>query len=755
MPPHIQIELGDLRRRLADRLIAVRRSMRRHFLVEGLAWVTGAVVVAAALTLLIDWQLELSKPARMVTLLGCIAGCVWMVFRRLWQPLTLPMTPLDVAAAIDRTVSGPAKGTLASRVASVLELPEAKEDAASMSPELVVHAVRKNYSELENVSFARHLNARHLWLSLAALAGALLIPVGFAAAAPGVAKLWRDRWLLGSDRPWPHSTTIEVLGVRDGRLVVPRGEAAGLQVKVTDTAEETQAVWLRMRSADGDDRTMSLNRFAAGDFRLDLPPLQQPAEVTMWGGDGWAEPFKIEPLDRPKFTSLKLTATHPRERELLKFDFTSDEGNVRLLPKTAATLEFETNVPIAEVRLKGDGTGPTKFTPTDDRHFSASWEHAGEVRLEAVLVAKDSGLESFPRPISIGEKVDRPPTVTLRHSGVRLRVTAQATIPVTSTIRDDYGLRTAVLATAVDAVAATEGDGAEKPGAKEEPKAEEKPKAEEAKTGTDSAAESTGATPKDAKAAEPAAPPKPTQMSNPLFGPADPAVELSLEQQQQVELSQLAIAAGQSVSVSVTAEDDCYTGRQSATSRKITFKVVKDEDLFREILLRQQQLRARLQKAYEQMLDLKEKLKLADVAADGANLLRSYLLTRREVAAVSREIDASLTEMRLNKLGGEESWRLIETSVTKPLARLQEQELERQKQGLETLVTAEPETLESLIERQQVINDALKTILTNMSQWDSFIDIINQVNSIIKIQEAARRMTEDLKSKQVESIFDN
>lgn len=753
MPPQAHRELLELRSRLAERLIAVRRAMRRHFLVEGLAWVAAAVVLAAAVTLLLDWRLELSRPARVSMLIVSALACGWLLFRRLWQPLTLPMTPLDVAAAIDRTVSGPTGGKLASRVASVLELPQATDDAEFMSPELVVHAVRKNYRDLESVSFSRHLSGRHLWLSLAALAAAIAIPAGFAAAAPSVARLWRDRWLLGSNRPWPHTTTIEVVGVREGRLIVPRGEATGLQVKVIDTAEDTEAVWMRLRSAEGDDQTVTLNRFAPGDFRFDLPPQQQPVNVTMWGGDGRAEPFRIEPLDRPKFTSLKLTATHPREREPQKFDFTADEGNVRLLPKTEARLEFETNVPVADVRVKSDGV-PIQFAPTDDRHFVSKWTHSGQVRLETTLVAKESGLESFPRPISIGEKVDRPPTVTLRHSGVRLRVTAQATIPVTTTIRDDYGLRNASLTASIDA--APTPDAETPPELKptdaarvEVPKAPPAEPAASSPAATDSAA-SAAAQPTENKPAE-----KPSQLTTPVFGPAEPAVELSLEQQHSVELSQLALSAGQSISVSVAAEDDCYTGRQSATSRKITFKVVKDEELFREILMRQQQLRARLQKAYEQMLDLKEKLKIAEGATDGANLLRAYLLTRREVAAVSREIDGSLTEMRLNKLGGEESWRLIETTVTVPLARLQEQELERQKQGLETLVSSEPESFDSLIERQQVITDALKKILNSMSQWDSFIDIINQVNSIIKIQEAARRMTEDLKSKQVESIFDN
>jgi hypothetical protein len=746
MPPEAQRELTDLRDRLAQRLIAVRRAMRGHFVAEGLAWFAAALVLAAGITLLLDWRLELSRPARIVVLLIAAAACGWQLFRRLLQPLMLPMTPLDVAAAIDRTTSGPAIGTLASRVASVLELPQVKEDATSMSPELVVHAVRRNYRDLETVSFSRHLNGRHLWLSLAAVAAALAIPAGFAAAAPSVAKLWRDRWLLGSDRPWPHSTTIEVVGVRDGRLIVPRGEATGMQIKVADTEEETEAVWMRMRSPDGNDQTVTLNRFATGDFRFDLPPLQQPVDVTMWGGDGRAEPFRIEPLDRPKFTSLKLTAVHPREKETQKFDFTADEGNVRLLPKTRARLEFETNVPIAEVRVKSDGREPQGFKAVDDRHYQAEWTHEGQVRLETVLIAKESGLESFPRPVSIGEKVDRPPTVTLRHSGVRLRVTSQATIPVTTTVRDDYGLRNASLNTGVDAApAAAEPEDAAQEARKETTKTE-------AATSPAAPAEEPSKVADGTPVEKP--PEKPLQMAMPVYGPADPAVELAVEQQQAVELTQLAVSAGQSVSIAATAEDDCYTGRQTAASRKITFKIVKDEELFREILLRQQQLRARLQKAYEQMVDLKEKLKIADVSTDGANLLRSYLLTRREVAAVSREIDGSLTEMRLNKLGGEESWRLIESTVTKPLARLQEQELERQKQGLETLVSSQPEAMDSLIERQEAINEALKAILASMSQWDSFIDIINQVNSIIKIQEAARRMTEDLKSKQVESIFD-
>ncbi len=737
MPPVAHQELQQLRDQLSTRLLAIRRAIRRRFLLEGVAWFSLGVVAAAALTLLVDWRLELTWPARATVLFVAFGAISWLLFRRLWQPLRLPLSPLDIAAAIDRTISGPASGQLSTRVASVLELPQAIDQPDVVSPDLVLHSVRKNFEELQDVSFARHLSRRHLGWCLAVLVSSIAIPAAFAMAAPSIASLWRDRWILGQERPWPHSTIIEVMGVQQGRLIVPRGETTGLQVKVTDRDQETEAVWMQLTSFDGSEQTVTLNRFAPGDFRLDLPPLQQPVDALIWGGDARAEPFRIDPLDRPRLTSLKLTATHPREPGPQTFDFTSDEGNIRLLPKTEVQIDFQTNVPVSEVRVIRDGEGPAAFVSSDRRHFSGNWTHEKQARLGLVLVSGDSGLESFPRPVAVGEKADRPPTVTLRHSGVRLRVTSQATIPVTATIRDDYGLRTGQLSSAIESAAAGADDAEATPDAT--PTGEPQPTASDNEPIKNDAA----------------APAKPRSATRTLFGPDSPAVEVSLEQQQNVEVSSLAAIPGQSLSVVATAEDDCFTGRQSASSRKITFRIVKDEELFREILLRQQQLRARLQKAYEQLLDLQEKMKVADAAVDGAQLLRPYLLTRREIAAVAREIDASLAEMRLNRLGGEESWRLIESSVTQPLARLQEQELERQKQGLETLLSSEPESMDSLIERQQAINDALRKILENMSQWDSFIDIINQVNSIIKIQEAARRMTEDLKSRQVESIFDN
>ena len=69
-------------------------------------------------------------------------------------------------------------------------------------------------------------------------------------------------------------------------------------------------------------------------------------------------------------------------------------------------------------------------------------------------------------------------------------------------------------------------------------------------------------------------------------------------------------------------------------------------------------------------------------------------------------------------------------------------------------MTDEPETTDEIVARQQSIVDALKRILDNMAQWDSFIDVVNQLNTVIKLETRVRQQTEALRSKQVESIFD-
>ncbi len=80
----------------------------------------------------------------------------------------------------------------------------------------------------------------------------------------------------------------------------------------------------------------------------------------------------------------------------------------------------------------------------------------------------------------------------------------------------------------------------------------------------------------------------------------------------------------------------------------------------------------------------------------------------------------------------------------------------RQRQGLEVgPASPAPETQEQLAGRQQEIVEAMSKVLKSMSQWDSFIDVVNQLTEVINLENLVRNKTEELKKKQFDSIFDS
>lgn len=240
-----------------------------------------------------------------------------------------------------------------------------------------------------------------------------------------------------------------------------------------------------------------------------------------------------------------------------------------------------------------------------------------------------------------------------------------------------------------------------------------------------------------------------------MYGPADPAMETVIDQEKQVSIKEMKLNPGAVITFQSHAEDNCYTGVQKTSSRQLVFRVVKPEELFREILLRQQQLRSRLRKARDQAEQLRDNFKQATSLEQAAEWMRQHQLVRREVGQVSHALNGSVEEMKLNQLGGEETYQLIEQSVLKPLENLHQREMEQQRQSLETLRSDSPDPLEQITSRQDQILESLDKILNNMAQWDSFIDVVNQLNAVIKLEQLVKEKTEELKKKQVDSIFDN
>ena len=55
--------------------------------------------------------------------------------------------------------------------------------------------------------------------------------------------------------------------------------------------------------------------------------------------------------------------------------------------------------------------------------------------------------------------------------------------------------------------------------------------------------------------------------------------------------------------------------------------------------------------------------------------------------------------------------------------------------------------------QQEEIVAAMRDILRQMSQWDSFVDVLNQLDEIIKLQTHVEKTTEQLREKEVQGLF--
>src|SRR5205807_4897162 len=91
------------------------------------------------------------------------------------------------------------RGSLAARVASVLELPELLKGPTAPSPAMVRSAVLRCHESLDSVRFDHHLNAARRQGSVAALSALVVLPLLLASINHRATGLWFRRYFLGSN----------------------------------------------------------------------------------------------------------------------------------------------------------------------------------------------------------------------------------------------------------------------------------------------------------------------------------------------------------------------------------------------------------------------------------------------------------------------------------------------------------------------------------------------------------------------------
>jgi hypothetical protein len=689
---------------LTDRLTEFRRQVRSRLLLEGAARLFAAAVVLAFATFVLDRFFRLSLPARIAMVVFAGAALLVILWREIILPLRLKLDPLTLATALDR-IAGRGPGFITSRVGTVLELPGMLQTSSTA---MLHEAAAAAHVALSEIDFDARLDDRRRNLSGIVVLLTILIPIFAITAAPRTTRLWAARVLAGSSEQWPQKTYLQVTGLTNGMIVVPRGEPFVLRVQATDGSVVPQVVTVRFREGNADRVEANLSTFGNNDFRYEFPTVNSPITAEVLGNDAVLGPITLRPADRPRITDLKLIAQHPTEKAPSTYAF-NGESDLSFLPRTHLQLSFIASTPVIEAHLKSAATQPSEadLKRIDDTHFSIDWTHDVADNLEINLISADAHLASAPTSLTIALKKDLPPSVKFSYTGVKLRITSKAKIPLTLDARDDYGLASAGLIAKLEAP-------------------------------------------------DPSTPNKTiaSTLNIPLFGPAKPAVETSIVEKHDLLVEPLKLAPGSLITINATATDDCYIGAQTTQSRAVTFRVVAPEELFREILLRQQAERAKFRKQQDEVRSMREQMNITSTADGIQKLAQRQRAVQHEVNRIATALTETLTEMKLNQLGTDEAYELMQKQVLTPMQQLNDELLSQQKDALDKLQPNDGNAMKDVQTRQDDTFDRMTMILHQMSQWDSFVDVLNQLNEVIKQQDAAESKTKELKKKQNEDIFD-
>ena len=721
------------------RLHRLRGSIRRQLALEAVARLLVVICSLSALSLLVDWRLNLSWPARQVILVVSVIVLSYFLARYLVSPLLAKWHALDIASALDCIGhdQAPNRIRIAPRVATILQLADGPRDNQTMSDALAKLAVHRSFEEFTRIDLTHRLNSNRRRVSWLALTVATLIPLALALARPDVMQLWGRRMFLGSQETWPRTTTLIVVGAKDGRLFVPRGEPTPMEIEVADKVGVTKRLRMRLVFDDGRSDVVTLLRDDAGRFTHELPGLVVSAKIIVWGGDGRLGPVSIQPTNRPHLLDAQVNYQHPWDREPRTHGLLRGDGALSLLPKTEVTLRLVADVPILELAAQWNLDPPPKLHQIDEHEFVATWLHMADTQLKLRLTSDESGLVSHERTVSIGLKKDRVPSVSLTVEGLGRRITPLATVPLHVLARDDYGVQTVDLHLSTDRFQATTNS------------LDKSPKEEfDDSRVTD---ESISGESRDNSS-------KTELLSAPsqirLFGPERPTTERLVERIHRYDVEPIELQPGDSLRFHATVSDACYIGVQSGRSTAVTLRIVNADELFREILLRQQQLRAKLRHATSIAIDLRDELATAELPEAANDILRRHRIVQRASITVQRGLNESTIELELNRLGSEETTDLIRTQVVDRLDTFNSTLMVSQRRTLEQLRDS-AELSHEATQRQAEIVAEMERILARMARWDSFIDVVNQLDTVIKIQHALRAQTQEMLRGDEESIFDD
>ena len=471
LSPAIRSALSELRWRI-----------RAYVLADGLAlaavWIGLTFWLGLALDYLpvLTWASEMPQPVRAVGLVVVAGGLAWIVYQYILRRVFVRMRDRSMALLVERKFRG-----FSDELVTAVELSQAAERDEAYDPEMLERTKRIAETQVRRLRLADIFNSKPLWRN-SVLAIMLLAPVvPFAVLQPKAMKTWVQRFYMLKEVSWPRDTLLHVVGLQpqrtagtalategptavrkfgsDQAMKIAKGSSGTLRVKAKSRSGKTPPEYCTVyyRSPDGLRASVRMNKFGrvTNDgyqlYTLASKPFKgvlETLDFDVVANDRRLGGYRLDVVESPQIGEVTLDCVFP--------EYLVDESSSSWLPRTMdyvasgtalpigtkVTLNLLSNKPLEEASIRMGEEGeqqPAKLL--DDGKIQIELPPLDASTTMYVSVLDKDGVEmDRPQKFVIGAVKDNPPELDVMHRGISSMVTPDAIIPITGTVKDDYGV---------------------------------------------------------------------------------------------------------------------------------------------------------------------------------------------------------------------------------------------------------------------------------------------------------------------------
>lgn len=705
------VDLGPIR----NKLLALRRRVATALALDGGARVAGALLATIAVSFLLDRVFRLEWAARAVLLVAGLAALAFVVWRYLVRRLRGLPGEDPLAIAVEARYP-----ELNDRLISALQLArEEHPERYGMSPQLVQDAIAEAVEPVRHVRF-REVLATGRVAKVATLGViALLLLAAAATADPESAGIWFRRNVLLQNIRWPQKTYLIVDPERfpDGVAHIVRGADLVVTARSVGEIHPDRAV-IFWEDSEGERGKATMKADLANHlYRHEFKEITFPLTFHLEGGDEVTDDYRIELLEAPEVDDFHLEVGFPEYagRDPVEVDLAT--GDPEMLRGGYVKLRGTATKPLESVELViGESEDDTlAATLTGPKAFELRFKPDDTVLVGVRLRDKDGLSNPSLQPRFLVRVLeDRAPRVRLQKEGIGTLVVSGAVVPYLVRANDDVKVvsgRIEVLKSAGDREA-----------------------------------------------------PAPHVVELPADQLGTDAVEL----RGQLELGPLQLSPGAFLALHAYGKDNAQPDAHEGKSDPVTLKVVTLEELFSDLLRRQQEQRQlfealvkREKRLRDRFLDMRDSppANPAETTIQFESQGQDQREIARRVRSIERAMGQILDEMYNNRIYDQARIHDLRTKVVRSMQNLRERVMAAHAERLDDaarradrfqLGGADGDDVESGY--TEVIR-AMEAVLARMEKVEGFTEIIERMRDILGIQKKVREETERKYQKVLQEIF--